>query len=305
LHLKDLVLQMLPDEVQIKVGLENDWQAWLASIENVRMSYYQPCTLWRYDLHIGEIWDNLLQYLDHDLDEILGVVRFGEFTVFVSVLDKAGNRASSHLELTVVHMLLPLKQGWNLRSTPVWLADERWEDVYTLGDGLEFDVAIRYDAENRKWVQLSDDYRLRPLEGIYIHMTEVDQLGLIFSSKPREPSTRQLYAGWNLVALAVKPWEPWMPVDEALKSIERTPGNYWGYVQVVSPFEHFEYYEQFYHENCLLWGYYKVFHQDQWISTRDSLEGRQMMMGGGYWVYMENSDELAGFSYTPVPWVPD
>jgi uncharacterized membrane protein len=303
-NLKALVLQMVPEDVLVREGMENVWQEWLDNLENVRMWYEEPCTVWTYRFSLEEIWGRLLELLDYSLDQIIGVLRFGEFSIPVKAIDCAGNESYENVELTIVHMLLPLRQGWNLRSTPVLLEDERWEDVYSLGDGLEFDVAVRYDAAEREWVQLTDDCRLKPLEGIYIHMSEADQLALIFENSPTQaPPARQLYAGWNLIGLAVKPWDPWMPADQALATVYNDPDNYWGYVQVVSPFQSLERTERFYYENCELGEYHKHFHQDQWVFVRDRWEGQHMMIGGGYWVYMDNPDEFAGFSTTPVPWV--
>jgi hypothetical protein len=188
-----------------------------------------------------------------------------------------------------------------------------------LGEGLEYDAAIRWDAENQKWVYLITDYVVKPLEAIYIHTTARDQLGLAFARAPlpTAPPVRQLYSGWNLVGLAALPFPPWeygdwwMYVDDALISAYWTPGGLWGYTQVISPYQSIGwdyymgpgwYYEEYYYDYCYFDNYDWYFLQHEWIYTRGGYEPPSMEILGGYWVYMENPDELAGFSYTPIPY---
>ena len=125
----------------------------------------------------------------------------GEFDIPVTVTDQWGNEVYGGTQLTIVDTMHPLKKGWNLVSVPVRLDDaySRWEDIFNLGNGLQAIDALRYDTTLGQWVGLDPDYRLKPLEAIYIYASENDQMSSIFARNPTLPPMRDLATGWNLV----------------------------------------------------------------------------------------------------------
>jgi hypothetical protein len=178
-----------------------------------------------------------------------------------------------------------LKEGWNTMSTPIALEDNKWSSINSIGDGLDYQIAYTFDASTQSWVQILDSSRLKPLDAIYIKMYSYDIVPLCISPEINSPPVKQLQKGWNLIGPAYSPvqedslgWH-FMPVDKALVSIEKTSNGLTGYTIVVSP-----------PVNEYTWTY--TVNQDRRGPTMDT--------GRGYWVYMENEDELAGFSSTPL-----
>jgi hypothetical protein len=136
----------------------------------------------------------------------------------------------------------------------------------------------------------------------------------IFARNPTMPPMRNLNTGWNLVGLAIPPtdWDT-MPVNEAMVSVE-TASSDRGYSIVLSPAQWFDYGENYGYRdmegrNYGFGGYNWDFHQKPWVYTVPSSYYSSepvvsdMMVGGGYWVFMEHPDTLAGFSTTPISMV--
>jgi len=178
-----------------------------------------------------------------------------------------------------------LKEGWNTMSTPIALENDTWAAISSLGDDLNYSIAYGFDASTQTWVQILDSSKLKPLDAIYIKMNSDDVVPLCISPEINSPPVKQLKRGWNLIGPAYRPeqgdslWWEFMSVDEALVSIEKTSNALTGYTIVVSP-----------PVNEYTWTY--PVNQDGWTPYMDT--------GRGYWVYMENDDELAGFSSTPL-----
>ncbi|MDD4455082.1 MAG: DUF6345 domain-containing protein, partial [Candidatus Methanomethylophilaceae archaeon] len=95
---------------------------------------------------------------------------------------------------------LILHEGWNLVSTPLWLADGHdtiavFDDVDTASHSI-----LWYNGSNGDWELIGPQEEFRPLEGIWIYANESYQIPLYF--KPVEEqtgATNHLYPGWNLV----------------------------------------------------------------------------------------------------------
>jgi len=144
---------------------------------------------------------------------------------------------------------------------------------------------------------------LDPLEAIYIYVTAAhDTLGLIFDTDTTPVPQRDLKAGWSLIGVAVNPEEwPGAQSNFLLASIEEDAEGLRGYAQVVSPLQYIDsYYEEYYYGECDFYTSHNwwSFEQDGWARSYKSSE--QMVVWGGYWVFMEHADTLAGLSYTPV-----
>jgi len=95
---------------------------------------------------------------------------------------------------------LILYPGWNLVSTPLWLADGHdtiavFDEVDTAGHSV-----LWYNGSSGDWELIGPQEEFRPLEGIWIYANESYQIPLYF--KPVEEqtgATNHLYSGWNIV----------------------------------------------------------------------------------------------------------
>ena len=190
-----------------------------------------------------------------------------------------------------------LKPGWNTLSFPLALENNTWQAVTRAGAGLNYSVAWTWDAGSQRWVQMTATSKINPLDAVYIRMNEYDRLPVAISPEITSPPKKMLRAGWNLVGPAYDlengpigdPYLWWgepygTPVWEALISAEETPAGLTGYNIVVSP----------------------SINPEAWVYTWESYwdNGYDMDATCGYWVYMKNPVELAGFSSTPLP-MPD
>ncbi len=168
--------------------------------------------------------------------------------------------------------------GWNTFSAPIFLDDEAdtWAELYALTD-LDYSVAYRFDSDNQTFVPLlaADDYAVKPGEGFFIKMDDIGSLSILYSTEENlVPPSRALTEGWNLIGLANLEE---MDVDDALASIAEAPGLA-GYSQVVSPIGN--------------------------VNPGAVLADGTIYVGESYWVYMLGERTLAGFTMTPVEWVP-
>ena len=168
--------------------------------------------------------------------------------------------------------------GWNTFSAPIFLDDEAdtWKKLYNLTD-LDYSVAYRFDSDIQEFVLLAidDEYAINPGEGFFIKMNDVGSLAILYSTEEKLiPPSRPLTAGWNLIGLANLEN---MDVEDALASIATVPGLA-GYSQVVSPIGN--------------------------VSPGPVLADGTIYIGESYWVYMLGERTLAGFTMTPVKWVP-
>ena len=187
-----------------------------------------------------------------------------------------------------------LEPGWNTLSFPLALENNTWQAVTHAGDGLNYSVAWTWDAAGQRWVQMTATSKINPLDAVYIRMNEYDRLPVAISPEITNPPVKSLKAGWNLVGPAYDldngpigdPYLWWgepygTPVWEALTSAEETPAGLTGYSIVVSP----------------------SINPEAWVYTWENYwdDGYDMDATCGYWVYMKNPVELAGFSSTPLP----
>jgi len=95
---------------------------------------------------------------------------------------------------------LILYPGWNLVSTPLWLADGH--DTIAVFSGVDTagHCILGYNGSNGDWELMGPQEEFRPLEGIWIYANESYQIPLYF--KPVEEqtgATKHLYPGWNVV----------------------------------------------------------------------------------------------------------
>ncbi|MCK4721730.1 MAG: hypothetical protein KAT75_00425, partial [Dehalococcoidia bacterium] len=107
------------------------------------------------------------------------------------------------------------------------------------------------------------------------------------STSINSPPTSQLQSGWNLIGAAMSITERELEMWKVLVSVDKTAAGLIGYDMVVSP---------------------PLATQPPWVYVRGQegaagtewAEWKKMDFGRGYWIYMENADEFAGFSSTPI-----
>jgi len=185
--------------------------------------------------------------------------------------------------------MVQLNTGWNTFSTPIALdpACATWGSYKELGDGLslynpggEYVNAYYFlnNGEDQGFVEVGDNYRLKPCDAIYVQMAAPDIAAILFSPATSVP-TKELYAGWNLVSLALEGQET-MSVRTALTTVSTVTGDLTGWELAVSP----------------------PLNPDPWMRVNRLLSPKhQMETTRGYWVFMINDGTLAGFSMTPIP----
>ncbi len=223
------------------------------------------------------------------------------------------------------------QKGWNIVSTPLALdqnvtADgftaNTWGGLLNLGkkaSGDDYALKLHYTVSadtkvytpiyyydsdpaslNPGWRQATELTQVNPVDAYYLRMKEADSIPVLFSPDFSVPS-KELYKGWNLVGYAYMP--PGGPgrgedvstsLEVALKTIERVSsasGDVKGYAQVVSP-----------SMNQMPWVYIPpavAGGEGTFIGPGGEGEG-MMVMGRGYWVFMENPGTLAGLTFTPM-----
>ncbi len=175
---------------------------------------------------------------------------------------------------------MSLSVGWNTLSTPIIL-DASGDTVDEVVDSAKITIAYWYDtndadSDGTYWEQVTTGYQLEPCDAIYIKMNATDTVLLKYNATDLSTPTKDLYAGWNLIGLANLETKH---VDDAVQSVANTSTNLPGYSQVISP-----------SMNSADWTY----------SSGQSYTNQDMLVGEGYWIYMQNPATLAGFTITPI-----
>ncbi len=173
-----------------------------------------------------------------------------------------------------------LAPGWNLFSTPIKL--ERHKN--TVGEvfdnsSLE-EIELIYGWDGYEWFIPGPTFELKPLYALYVKARAPVTITLSPSTEPSAPPVRELTHGFSLIGPAPAPQGdefPVMPINEAFTTIEEVPGSLVGYVIVMSP----------------------ALNQPGWAYPRGGVI-RDIVPFKGYWVFMENSGTLGGFSTTPL-----
>jgi len=175
---------------------------------------------------------------------------------------------------------ISLSVGWNTLSTPIIL-DASCDTIDEAVDSAKMTIAYWYDtndadSDGTYWEQVTTGYELEPCDAIYIKMNTAATVVLKYNATDLSTPTKALYDGWNLIGLANLETKH---VDDAVKSVANTPTNLPGYSQVISP-----------SMNSSDWTY----------SSGQTYTNQDMLVGEGYWIYMQNDCTLAGFTITPI-----
>jgi len=180
-------------------------------------------------------------------------------------------------------MTINLAADWNTFLVPLDIGP----DNNTLGDlanmaGLDIGIAYYLDGTTQTWGLVGADYVMLPCDAIYIKMNTAGSIPIYPNPNPTVPA-KSLYNGWNLAGSAFINETGEMAVDEALISLYYAEGKHLpqGYSQVISP----------------------ELNQPGWVYLRDGADPPDMLLGKGYLVAIDNTDEYLGQTYTPWPWL--
>jgi len=186
-------------------------------------------------------------------------------------------------ECKCASITINLAAGWNTFSVPLDISP----DNNTLGNlatmaGFEIGIAYYLDGTTQTWGLVGTDYVMLPCDAIYIYMNAAGSVPLYTNPNPTVPA-KSLYTGWNLAGSAFINTADELAVDEALISLYYGEGKLLplGYSQVISP----------------------ELNQPGWVYLRDGVDPPNMLLGKGYLVAIDNTDEYLGQTYTPWPWL--
>jgi hypothetical protein len=187
-----------------------------------------------------------------------------------------------------------LCKGLNTISTPIALErtavpSREWGDIVA-NSGLagKIKFVMQWDEVGQSWgpVNLTDNFD--PLNAYYIYLFE-DSLNLILmvnsdDGHPYAMPTRTLNvpAGGGWFLFGPNPIFPdhEMDVDDAVTSLMQTPNGLPAITQVISPVV-----------RC----------QGSWYWVPGMKYAPDARSGRGYWGWLENSDILVGYGFSPLP----
>ncbi len=179
---------------------------------------------------------------------------------------------------------MSLGGGWNIISTPVTL--ESTGNKNRFGSIVPTGVVAAYRRYGTNWYSVTSTYILKPLEGIYVKVaTGGTECYFVPEDGNTAPPTRTLYAGWNLIGPApgYDGGFPDSPAMEVLLTGTMYTGGWldgtYKFSNVVSPAL-----------NQPGWTF------NPWYSSTEP----DMLPYKGYFVYMQASGIIAGYSTTPL-----
>jgi hypothetical protein len=174
-----------------------------------------------------------------------------------------------------------LEDGWNLFSTPVTLQPGKDTIPVIFETDLQSGITIILGWNGNSWFIPDQTFRIIPLNAIFVKTSGGADALLTPSQQVSSPPARMLQPGLNLIGPAPS-FEagqfPAQDIEGALITIEEVAGGLPGYSMVISP----------------------GLGQPGWVYAT-GMASRDLLPFKGYWVIMENSGTLAGFSTTPLP----
>lgn len=320
--LKRMFKNLVPDSEEALDGYYADDMHNMPSLENGLVQ--QDNNLYQYEFcpgeHIYHLYNNFYSVGDGS-DNVFDLYNFtkfleedlvlGEFEFDVWVNDTTGKEVSTSVNVTIVDLTVPLEVGWNLRSTPLTLeGDEFWPSG-------SIDAVLGWNSSSQSW-RLVTDNSIEPLDALYLHATDRNQIGYIFERDLTSPPLRTLYKGWNLAGVALQLYDTLYNPDyygyltylyddygscvgeDALNPLIFDSNGNRALEVVVSPSQYLNYRNN--------WGsWYFVQYPWTWIpdirsggEVRNDCE-QSVSNFEGYWLHMQNEDMMPGFTTTPLP----
>jgi hypothetical protein len=308
-----LLSMFYPQVTGLPTFSEQAWESYLAQEMHSMpsASFDSQAGLYKYQFcageHVYHLYDMGIISWDDLRTLVSGELVLGELEFPVLATDKAGRESQTTANLTIVDLTVPLEQGWNLRSTPIRLEGNKFWPLASV------DAVLRWDSQLQSW-QLVTDNSISPLDALYMHATERNQIGYIFERDLTSPPVRQLHEGWNLVGPAnllydslqggsylTYLWDQSTYIGQAFGALVHDSDGNRALEAVISPQQYLSYSDN--------WGSWN-FNQDPfvWIpqvtqqNTDPSNYWDQTVRNfAGYWIFMQNPDMLPGFTTTPLP----
>jgi PKD repeat protein len=237
-------------------------------------------TAWVWDFENDGVIDSIEQNPVH----IYGTP--GTYSINLTVWNMSGHDSeikNDYITVTSPGLFFTrdLGSGWSILSTPVLLASshDTFSTIFDAPSAGNISILLGWDGQ--QWFIPDASYRLEPLHAVFVKTVSTARASFVPSSTISSPSSRTLPEGVSLIGPApayngVSGFDP-MPVDQALVSIYQAPGGRTGYSMVISP----------------------ALGQPGWAYARGG-PLHDVEPFDGYWVVMENTDTLYGFSTTPL-----
>ncbi|MBA7714257.1 hypothetical protein ES703_123274 [subsurface metagenome] len=198
-----------------------------------------------------------------------------------------------------ISMGIPLEVGWNTLSTPLPLSPDvesnQWKNIYTNSSLASANCSLVYDydptrAEGYHFQIISSNSPevLKPLDALFLKVTSPGIVTIKISTYMSPMPTKDLVGGWNFIGASMAMTARELDMRDVLATVDRTPLGYVGYDMVVSPPL----------ASQPSWIYVRG--QEERVAEGESFPWEKMWMGRGYWIYMENIDQMAGFGSTPI-----
>lgn len=305
----EVLLAMFANISEMPSFNQTAWDGYLE--EYGRQTAYQNNGGYQSEFCAGEYIDNLSNWGVGVIDwqDLLSFISeklvLGEFEFDIIVTDAAGKEATAAVPLIITDLTVPLEQGWNLRSTPITLEGNEFWPSETI------DAVLEWDSQSQTWALVTDN-SIEPLDALYIHATDRNQIGYIFERDLTSPPVRELDSDWNLAGLALTLSDylngsytelydnGYTCVGSgALNPIVFDSNGNQALEVVISPSQYLDY-----SNNDGSW----YFQQNSWVWIPDIVGNGQINNSceqsvqnfGGYWLFMENPDSLPGFTTTPL-----
>jgi hypothetical protein len=170
---------------------------------------------------------------------------------------------------------LDLMPGWNTLSVPLKLEKNKIEDIIDIGN---IDIVYAYNAQEKRWLELNGGNCINSMDALYVKVKD----GISSSAKLYPYSglsiayTKPMWKGWNLIGPALNIGSAGGYKMQASRVLASLNNNY---SQVISQ---------------------QIGNQFGWLFVVGDSYNPYMYAGKGYWVYVFEDAELAGFSSTPV-----
>lgn len=200
---------IMPLDARDRASSTAAWDAFITAQNNTSLSLTSG--VWKTDIILENLFNGAAALFTPAVFRrmVEQELRTGQKSIAIVATD-AGGTTPATVTVWVVDAQFMVRKGWNLRSTPIALADNTWGGILASGNktsvigvGLKFDPSKPVGSQ---WVILLASDTIFPLDGVYIYSSQDDALGgRLFrsASAVAQPAAKFLTRGaWNLVGTA-------------------------------------------------------------------------------------------------------
>lgn len=246
----DFLASILPADARSRASSTTAWDTMITSLNNTSLTQTGAGSgVWTTTVVLENLFSQASVLFTPSVFRrmVEQELRTGSKTIAVSATDGTTTKTGS-VTVWVVDAQMLLREGWNLRSTPMALADNTWSGILAMGNKTSIiGVGLKYDPSSpvaSQWNILGATDTVNPLDAIYIYAIQDDCIGArLFRSASAtvQPASKSLIRGaWNLIGTAPDFTENFslvtpsnmrglLPVDTALKSVQ------YDWVTAISP----------------------------------------------------------------------